>query len=383
MIVDLEHLLSRGGARVVGARGYGKSHLVERLCAALSARGAAYLRLDAAALVGARSSDSAGDGEIEFACAQRAAQTPWWIVDNAEALLSSASVAGLARLSAHVESGALSVVLVRNAFVRESGGWFAAREAPLARSLPLEELTPLDAPSALALARSWLPATHAGELGAAWLADWSGGIPGLMRDLRTRVPVDPAPDAPPRSQSRPGAHLEIPALSDDYHARLLRALDEQALPPPALLDERTELAVGYLRAIGMIAPDYSTRRGPFIGKFWARIAREAMRGATARADARSHDVALRLEMALSSTGSVPPLCALLGVPPEDANLAMALHQVIEWHAAGDGRALTDCLAEVVGRADLRRALRSLGDATSQGDARDLARAVIAAAGGAP
>lgn len=375
----LKHLsdLKVSGARIIGCRRSGKSFLAETLRRKLSGNVQVF---DASSLArsnmtsfgslpsGDTNSSELFDREIEARLRSGTDLNPLnLIVDNAEFLLVHLSDAIVSRIHAALTLKALRLVLIRNRFIREEHGWMANRELPLADVLPKFELNPLDRDESIALASYFFRSDNRNrQQRAIWLAEWSGGLPGLMFDLKPLAPLNPpADDVSDRllkQIERVGRDIgsDIP-----IRRTVIEAATFQYLPPYPLLHSLAQEEVGYLMWIGMLKPLFSTERIPFQGKFWSAIAEKSTNAITPRFNDYTR-VSLRLEEFLVQAQLASQLAEELGCSSVD-DLSTVFEKSLvasnntQLPAIGIGRFLADSL----GRSGLRRVLRAAGHPVDQ------------------
>lgn len=274
-----------------------------------------------------------------------------WIVDAAEHLLALADASFVARCVETLLPGA-QIVWIRNWLVDEDGGDLAAAEAPLRARLAMASIPALSGYPLDELARSMVGASPDREPAAAWLAEWSGGLPGLMGWLHPHCP--PSPALPTFvSDTVDAFDLASPAR----RAILVAAL-QGVLPPPSGLGPAVKLHAGALVAVGLLRPGFGTCAAAeaFNGRFWRECALHAVH-ADGPAPVAHTDHALCLEDRLQRAGLLAQVGDYLG---RGVDVADAFDRVMSWASVAPGLARdpADLLGEALGRAGLVRVLRA-------------------------
>jgi hypothetical protein len=368
--VDIARCLAeRGAVRIIGYRRSGKSTLAETLASELRREGHHVLVQNASRWLGDRayvsgvqggqSGDATVDPEVRLALAAlHGRDRPTWIVDDADVLVAYASDDALAAIGRQVSAGYLSLVAIRNRFVVE-GGSLRHREALLAPAMPSLELDALDPAASLEACALMMRGGDRVER-ARWLSEMSGGVPGLISDLK---PLCPPGGPRERHQAMlmrmvDASRREL-SLGDGPRAVVLDALCQGTLPPLSLLTPASAAEAGALIAAGMVHTHYWRLKSPFRGHFWSLVAGAANEPPNPSLGA-SESVGLELENAIRVAGLHEPLMAALELEGDsDGALAIAFSQALYW--TGRERAptslLQDVLAECLGVVHLRSMLR--------------------------
>lgn len=368
-------------ARVVvvrGCRRVGKSHLATALTRALSPEDcqlscvAAWLPRSTS-IGGGTSASAAVAREVTAALRRiRDLHLAWWVIDDAELLVEHASDDAATRIGEAVRYHGLRVVAIRNRYVREEAGFFAAREAALLPQAESMDLGPLPPEFAAALFRGWLGSELDADAGADWLAAWSGGIPGLYQDLASARPrwatLDEPPDPPGGLPAFAERWAESAGIGSGSRPLVARALLDSDLPPAGLLDSEASDALGHLVAVGCVSPDYAMRPASDCaqGRWWRllleRIAAPPERRMDGVAAALSQDALIDVAELAFRAGQGEAVCEASGVAPDPVDLALALLKVTRWHqVAGHlGPPLEEVLGRLLGRVALSRILRLAG-----------------------
>jgi hypothetical protein len=353
------------GGLVVGPRYSGKSYLADRVAVQLRMAGSRVRHFSLRDWLTHSTTYTTDVGRLAdahvTACLKTDATEPRpsvWVVDDAHVLLAAVSGSVVDRLADEVRAGRVRVILVRNRYAREDGGWFADREAAVlaALNLPRFELLPSAGP---------VPPTLADGLtddAAAWLELWAGGWTGLMHRLRPYATAGSLrPDNPTDDLLDEVRHAADEfALRHPVTAALVRAAAGGWLPPPRCLAEGYRSEAGLLAAIGLVQASWRPGRpgGECQGEFWERVA-EAAVGPSPPALEDRYD---RLVAALASADYMQEMADGLGLDADPAVLAAAFASVraCERLAPGVVTPLDQCLADHLGRIGLARVLRSLG-----------------------
>ena len=281
--------ISDRGCILIGSRRSGKSYLAEFLNRNLE--GNTQL-LDAFALVRTEQAsilhDSTGKNSTQFVNRELKARlnqvstaSPFTlIVDNAEILLSHISEDLIKKLIESILSKSLRLIFIRNRFVKEGYGWLYLREMPLSSVLPKIEITPPAADESLLIASSFFRSDSVNDIKRQqWLSEWSGGLPGLMFDLKPYTPREnKKKNIPPLVQRLVFETAIDIGLVNPFRRATIEAIFYNRLAPIALLQSPTLEEVGFFIAIGMVKPDYATETYPFNGLFWQNVAASVIKG---------------------------------------------------------------------------------------------------------
>jgi hypothetical protein len=384
----IDSLQMTGAASIIGYVGAGKSTLSEVLAGELTDRYSAvfhqeatlWLRSTSASLADAPLEISV-DPEVAGAIARlEQTRSSCWIVDDAEVLLAYATEDLLDSIRRKVAAGLFSAVLVRNRFVHEGTGWFRDREELLGVRQPGLKLVPLSGDHAIEVARAYYPGPE-GAGRADWLVRLSGGIPRLMADLQPFAPVPPNVDVARGLLAYANRRRQELSLDRPLRKRLIEALGNRILPPPALLTTAAADELGVLLLAGMVHPDYTFRATPYRGDFWNLIApvppsvsvpTEAIAGA------------LELAEIVRELGLSEALADALSLGEGGADrLSEVFSRIMACTvlAPGLSRPIEDVLAEYLGRQHIIRILKRRFDHVDDSLNRtELAAVLVAGAG---
>jgi hypothetical protein len=379
------------GLRIVGCRRSGKSYLAEHLHTSLGKNSEL---LDAAALFhgyrcrGASSlvtSPSFNPIDREIQTRLHRARTKGGltlIIDNAEVLLGHMSDELMLQVIEAVNDNMLQLVIVRNRFIRESNGLLCARESNLARLLPRFDITPLEGNDGIRTALTFFGSTcNTAPDRAAWLFEWSGGLPGLMFDLKPLTPPMPLLHNCPKALLD---HCLQTALDLALHTPVRKAIIAAAhfnlLAPDELLQPSAAAEVGLLCALGMLNPSYTTADSPFQGRFWASVAATII-NSEIDVPGKYFAVAQKLESLLVEAHLKSEIADELGCRGRERLsplLERALYTEMETTIPTIG--FGTFLSQTVGRAGLRRILWAAGRSPKAGlGSTDLSREVMSLA----
>jgi hypothetical protein len=308
-------LREHGAVKIIGYERGGKSTLAEVLVRELRQSRANVVHQNATAWIQDRPHDpsrqaASVDPELTEAISRlEEERNSFWVVDDAEVLLAYASDGLLQSIGRKILSGRFSMIMIRNRFVYEHGGWFNDREKALYPELPTMWLAPLPTPTALRAARTYYSGVLA-DSRAFWLATMSGGIPGLMSDLVPFAPAwdDGSPNRPLLAhvrQRRQALKLERP-----LRAALVRSLGQGILPPRPMLSSAAQVEIGALEIAGMVHPRYAQLNEPFHGQFWHLVAGKADPAALPE---NAISTGLELESIVGELGLGGPVATAVGL----------------------------------------------------------------------
>lgn len=281
------------------------------------------------------------------------------IIDNAELLIVHATRIAVNTILNAIEAQKLQLVLIRNRYILEEQGWIAYREAPFSRVLPRYDLAPLGLTECKNLAKYFLRAnTRNFDQRVSWLCEWSGGIPGLMFDLKPLTPLAPTLDAMPK-----GLKNEIDRVAQylNKEVPLLRLLVSAAffhyLPSYPLLHESAKEQVVFLMSIGMLHPTYIENQNPFQGRFWTTVAKSIPRFSHPVFHDYS-ELSIGLENLLIEAHLAQQVIEELGCENErelstSFEISFSASQIANFPAI----TIDEFLANILGRTGLRRLLR--------------------------
>ncbi len=256
-----------------------------------------------------------------------------WVLDDADIALASVTEQTLNQLQEVIDQGQLNTVMIRNRLVDEDEGWLADRENDLLQSRPVQryELNSLDETESIQISQRYGVSDEAEQK---WLAEWSGGIAGLIHELQ--------PFAKQNARSRrnsAGLKRQINVFASQFNLATqgqdellaaIQALDLGILPPRVCLTPVGRRVVGYLTSIGMVSVDYERRARHHQGNFWGHIAGSL--GTDDRLTAAFLDAALpfipdRLAELIDQVGMIEMVSEEFGIPPSRAALAAALAKI--------------------------------------------------------
>ncbi len=382
MFIDqIKHLTANlAGVIVKGARRIGKSYLAERLSFSFEDSEL----LDASRALRTQLSEPCEptnllDIELQAQIRQvKERGRTVLIVDNAEYLLLHTSVSAFQELSDLVLNGELRIVLIRNLLVREHDGLLRAREEMLGTRLPLLELGVLSSEARFALSEAVLGDHDLPEVSIQWLADWSGGIPGLIYDLKPgsvagRTNVEDVPEFALDLAIRFAARFQ---LEDSTRTQVIAAASQGLLPPSLFLPDQIKQEVGFLRAIGMLAPDYVFGESPYCGRFWEMVAGLVDTSGSARQVPDITSTA-RLASVIADAGYGPSLAEDFACTESHLPAALSvLHR-----SRVRSHSLAEALILSLGRSGIKRALRSAGQrVVGSSDSDAMVRQLLTSAG---
>ncbi len=317
---------------VVGFHGSGKSTLAENLNDELRAAGRFVIHQNASSWIrythprpaSSGDEDATVDPEILFAVErlEHAGRGGVWIVDDAEVMLAYATEEILHTLRGRLRRCGVSLVLIRNRFVSEGGGWFQRRQSAIAVDIPALLMRPMRPQEASEVASAMFDGPARIQQGT-WLAVMSGGIPGLMSELYRYTPPWPPDDPSPQLRRFALQKSEELGLQKPLRQLLFRAMRSQVLPPMELLSEAARPEIGILLLSGMASPEYGLAAHPFNGEFWHLLA-QGGDGEYSIPDSLQ-DLALNVEIMVRAAGPIEALNIECGVAADGVGaLARAL-----------------------------------------------------------
>ena len=378
---------------VVGCKGSGKSYAASNLEELLSRdTGTPAYLLDASAILRpdarSRRTENPCDREVD-AILERVddSREPLsWIIDNADSLLAFSGRRSLERLGEATSRGALRLVLFRSPLVRPDAGWFSERERDAFDSPSALQLEPLQGEDAVRFAETLYGARSNRSTPQAvdWLLHWSGGLPGLMKNLKPYTPSKPdlhtVPNRWPehRSQLRGELRLDL-----QLRMRILLLARQRLLPPLAFLEDRAREIVGLFVSLGVLAPEYAFSPSPFQGHFWESLTDDVPLPGISTPPDEAVSIGRSLESRIRAAGEAPELCAELGCPDEPGVLQLVFSNAIRSLRTESGAGLvlplSDFLATWFGVSGMRRLLASdAGRDAQRWRPRELARLLIEA-----
>ncbi|MCP4353219.1 MAG: hypothetical protein GY795_47820 [Desulfobacterales bacterium] len=322
------------------------------------------------------------DTEIDKAIELMLSKKGCWILDDGEIMLAHTSEKTLLRLGNALQKNQLRLILIRNRFVLDDYGWFHDRELLLNVPLPHLKMQPFDPTTAIEIATGMFHGQNRERRGE-WLANWSGGIPGMMYDLHSFTPEWPYPDeiTPHISEYAIKICNDL-ELHRPVRSSLIASLRLKILPPQRMLSHEAKVELGYLSLLGMVTSDRSENSVIFQGNLWNLVA-DTIASDTTQITEKISDQALNLEILLDNAEFCPYLCEDLDLPIEQGLLAEAFVQSIFCSVYMPRLVIpiTDFLAESIGRIGLRLVLTSAGITPSPSSSgKELAGQLISHAG---
>lgn len=291
------------------------------------------------------------------------------IVDNSEFLLLQIENDGLRSVVEELKQVRLKLILIRNRLVLEREGLLCRRESPLAALLPRAELRPFKEDEGLEVARRFLRDSEAfNERHAKWLLDWSGGLPGLMFELKPLMSRTPTPVSCPERLTKRIEHVAGEwTNAGSIRRQVVAHARANLLAPLGLLEYPIAMEVGSLCAEGILDPDYALGGSPFIGRFWSSVATQTP-SVTRSPRSGCSEAAKRLVALLEHSHLSDSVAdALDGRSKQVLEMLLQRAFVADNDSSLPSISLDQFLAETLGRVGLRRVLEVGGVRSNAGD----------------
>jgi energy-coupling factor transporter ATP-binding protein EcfA2 len=238
------------------------------------------------------------------------AGTGCWIIDDAEVMLACTTEDLLRSVGKRLSEQEFFLVLIRNRFVLEEGGWLRSRQSLISPELESLTMQPLTEEYAIEVATSLFDGYSRFQQGR-WLASMSGGIPGLMAELYPYTPTWPTKKPTPELTHLINAKKQMLNLAKPFRRMLITALETKVLPPPPLLSLPAKNELGTLILMGIISPEYGTKDHPFQGDFWKLVCEQHSR--VQAIPTRLIDIGLNLEIMIREAELADLFCQELEI----------------------------------------------------------------------
>ena len=343
------------------AKGVGKSALAEEYARQVES---AYL-LDAESFLrGDRwynSETNPADQEIEHLISLKKP----CIIDNAEALLSTASPLLLNKLF-HCAREEFPLIWIRNRLVNEEGdGWYATREKVLRTYAKMIDLLPDQKKIEVLIDQTFiqLPDWERGLL-REWFMHWTGGSLGLYTMIKPYRPkiISDKSDLPREFNALVQQLIKEHLLNNNKVKTIFSVSLSCSLPAMTLLLPEYQETLGRLQALGIIKSSYQSGENPFCAHFWYVLAEQLTTPMVIEGEQKAEDIALILTESLNQINRLDDLANELACDSDQILVALAIKPSLL--KLGITQGVVDIWAQLFGRFTLNKLAKKLSISVS-------------------